>query len=335
MWARCRRLLPAVPPAAAALSFVASGVGSGSGGGGPKGRLRGLASNCEQGNDDALSISVGCYNVLCSTYAVKWGEREGVGGNGATNWSLRWPVMCNIINRARWDVVCLQEVERTDVDEITSGLGDGYTTFYFKHQKRPPDGLMIAVRTKAFHMKTTPMELQHNGVAFGGVDLVHRASGRKVRVVTAHCRGRNAAQLEALADFAEDCREEPDVTVVTGDFNEDFSTSDRTGVRCPFPEGRAGTYTTLLREPELPMLSRPPHKQGEDQKSGKGKIDWIFVRGNGRSQSVIELFRDPASRLAILSSHAPCAATGHWPSDHGAEALSIRLLSSPKAKPQL
>jgi len=333
MWARCRRLLPVVPPAAAALGFVS--VGGGGSGSGPTNRLRGPALHCEQRSDAPPSISVGCYNVLCSTYAVKWGEREGVGCDGASNWSLRWPVMRNIIARAHWDVVCLQEVEHTDVEEIASGLGDEYTTFYFKHQKRPPDGLMIAVRTKAFQGELAPIELQHNGVAFGCVDFVHRASGRKVRVVTSHCRGGNAAQLEALSDFADGGREEPDVTVVTGDFNEDFSTPDRTGVRCPFPEGRTGSYTTLLREPELPALSRPPHKQGKDQTSGKGKVDWIFVRGNTRSRSSVELFRDPASRLAILSSHAPCEPTGQWPTDHGAEALSIRLLPTPKAKSQL
>lgn len=336
MWARCRRLLPVVPPAAAALGFAASGVGGGWAASRPMGRLRGSASNCEQQQqrDDLPSISVGCYNVLCSTYAVKWGEREGVGPTGASNWSARWPAMRGIIALARWDVVCLQEVEHTDAEEIASGLGDGYTTFYFKHERRPPDGLMIAVRTEAFHSEVVPNELQHNGVAFGCVDLRHRASGRKVRVVTAHCRGGNAPQLDALAGFAEGGRQEPDVTVVAGDFNEDFSSLDRKEVRCPFPEGRAGSYTTLPRKEGLPMLSRPPHKQGEDQKSGKGKIDWIFVSGNKRSGSAVELFRDPASRLAILSSHATCTATEQWPSDHGAEALSIRLLPLAKAKPR-
>ena len=48
-------------------------------------------------------------------------------------------------------------------------------------------------------------------------------------------------------------------------------------VACPLP----GRWETLLREEEnsdLPKFSRPPHKQAEDQKSGKGKVDWIFVR---------------------------------------------------------
>lgn len=313
MWARCSRLLPCLPPAAAAGLAAASSSS-----------LRGSPQvDCESRGGPPV-ISVGCYNVLCSTYAVKWIEREGIGKDGKSNWSLRWPVMRGIINRARWDVVCLQEVEQTDVEEIVSGLGLGYATYYFKHQKRPPDGVLIAVRSETFEGAPVPGELQHNGVAFGRVDVVHRRSGRKVRVVTAHCRGGNAAQLAALADFADEAAEASDVTIVAADFNEDFSTPDRREVRCPLPEGPAGRYLTLVREPGLPPLSRPPHKQGEDQTSGKGKIDWIFVRGSA-GRCFVELFRDQASRLAILTSHAPCSATWQWPSDHGAEAFSVQL----------
>merc|ERR1712167_455783 len=122
------------------------------------------------------AFSVGSYNVLCSTYAVKWCEREGVGPDGASNWSARWPAMRDIIARARWDLVCLQEVEHTDVEEIAGGLGDAYRTQYFKHVKRPPDGLLIAVRREAFEDAHVFGQMQYNGVAFGRVDLIHRSS---------------------------------------------------------------------------------------------------------------------------------------------------------------
>ena len=64
-----------------------------------------------------------------------------------------------------------------------------------------------------------------------------------------------------------------------------------------------------------PQVSRPPHKQLPDQKSGKGKVDYIFARG-------ARLERDAASRRAVLLSHAPCGETGEWPSDHGVEAAT-------------
>jgi len=361
MWPRCWRILPHVCPAvsgAAAMSLTLASTASagGDGSGAPRQRraggtnsLRGVAAPagqrshwwraaamaCEEvpSQGSAPVISVGCYNVLCSTYAVKWGEREGLSSDGSSNWAARWPVMRGIMQRARWDVVCLQEVEHKDAEDIAAGLGPEYAALYFKHERRPPDGLMIAVRKQAFELPIQQHQLQHRGVAFARVDLVHRASGRMVRVLTAHCRGGSHEQLEALADFADEGKGagNPDVTIVAGDFNEDFHTQDRRHVLCPLPASALGCYETLLREKNLPELSRPPNKQAADQSSGKGKVDFIFVRGTAGRCSV-ELFRDPASRLAVLSSHAACAATGEWPSDHGAEALSVRFSDGAAAR---
>jgi len=232
---------------------------------------------------------------------------------------VRWPVLRDIICSAGLDVLCMQAVEETDAPDVVRGLGAGYETFYFKHEKRPPDGLMIAVDRSRFEAGT-PREMQWAGAAIGSIDLVHLASGLRVRVVTIHARGGKADQLEALATFADDDND-CDVTVVTGDFNEDFR-SDSGVVRCPC-DSAVGSYATLHREESLPQLSRPPHKQAEDQSSGKGKIDYIFVRGRG---CVTELFRDEASLRAVLLTHQPCEATGEWPSDHGAEALCVRAV---------
>ena len=90
-----------------------------------------------------------------------------------------------------------------------------------------------------------------------------------------------------------------------GDFNEEFG--------APPWEG-AGT---AARGEGLPAVSRPPHKQDPAQNSsGKGKVDWLFVSG-------APLGHDAATEAAILRSHAPCAETGEWPSDHGIEAVAI------------
>lgn len=268
------------------------------------------------------AFSIGCYNVLCSTYAVKWNEREGVDNEGNSNWATRWPIMKDIITRAHWGVVCLQEVEHTDAQEIAVGLGGTYMTHYFKHTKRPPDGLLIAVDTSVFENPVF-VETQFNGVAFGRVDMVYKSCSSKVRVLTCHARGGNAEQLAALASFAEETND-ADVTVVTGDFNEDFSIEGCDKVRCPLPNSSASCYSTLLREDIAQKFSRPPHKQAEDQKSGKGKVDWIFVRAS-ESRCDVALFRDEASHSAMMESHKPCEATGQWPSDHGCEAFSVRI----------
>eukprot|EP00442_Polarella_glacialis_P011264 CAMPEP_0115156674 /NCGR_PEP_ID=MMETSP0227-20121206/68588_1 /TAXON_ID=89957 /ORGANISM="Polarella glacialis, Strain CCMP 1383" /LENGTH=283 /DNA_ID=CAMNT_0002567901 /DNA_START=61 /DNA_END=912 /DNA_ORIENTATION=- len=273
-------------------------------------------------------FSVGCYNVLCPTYAVKWNEREGVGPDGTSNWSERWAVMQDILTRASFDVVCLQEVEQLDAESIAASLGAAegpsaeYVARYFKHEKRPPDGVMIVVRRSAFEDPVFS-EMQYNGVAFGCADMRHRTSSCSVRVVTCHCRGGDEKQLAALSDFAARSGG-ADVTVVAGDFNEDFGApSESSGWRCPLQA--EGEYATMLRGESLPELSRPPHKQAEDQKSGKGKVDWIFVSARP-AVGKAKLFRDDASHAAVLESHSPCEATSQWPSDHGAEALSVRLL---------
>eukprot|EP00931_Biecheleriopsis_adriatica_P006095 TRINITY_DN107551_c0_g1_i1.p1 TRINITY_DN107551_c0_g1~~TRINITY_DN107551_c0_g1_i1.p1 ORF type:complete len:344 (-),score=68.39 TRINITY_DN107551_c0_g1_i1:36-1013(-) len=316
MWARLGRCAArALPcsPAVAAGGFLASSSFP-----------RPIATNCDSAPS---SFRVGCYNVLCSTYAVKWKEQQGVGPDGLSNWPSRWPAMRDIIKRAEFDVLCLQEVEHTDVEAIVADLGGSYQTHYFKHRVRPPDGVLIAVRADAFEATPAWREKDDSGVAFAGVDIVHRSSGARVCVVTGHMRGKKPQQLKAFSEFADESSN-ADVTVITADFNEDFSSTGT--LQCPFAESARGCYATLLREEGLPALSRPPNKQAEDQKSGKGKVDWIFVRGHAPDVHV-EVFRDEASRRAILESHAPCEATGDWPSDHGCEALSVRVGAVPKS----
>jgi len=55
---------------------------------------------------------------------------------------------------------------------------------------------------------------------------------------------------------------------------------------------------------------------------GKGKIDYVFVRGNSSSCKVC-LERGPKATYALLESHQAIEATGEWPSDHGCEAVTV------------
>ena len=72
----------------------------------------------------------------------------------------------------------MQEVEHTDGAEIAQGLGPKYRAFYFKHAKRLPDGVMIALHDAAFECPSTPVELQYREVAFGRVDVVPGRAAR-------------------------------------------------------------------------------------------------------------------------------------------------------------
>mmetsp|Transcript_31644 Transcript_31644/g.58139 ORF Transcript_31644/g.58139 Transcript_31644/m.58139 type:complete len:332 (-) Transcript_31644:10-1005(-) len=282
------------------------------------------------------SISIGCYNLLCPTYGVKWKEREAMNDEGTSNWAQRWPVMAGILQRAHLDIVCLQEVEQAEVEGITRDLGPEYKVYFFKHKVRPPDGVMLAVRSSAFSADPVFAEVDCKGVAFGRTDLqlsVPSVENVKIRVSTAHCRGGRQEQLASLADFADEgAQAAHTITVIAADFNEDFSAQGtHDAPHCPFPTSEnLGTYRTLPREAGLAQLSRPAHKQAEGQTSGKGKIDYIWVRATPDLD--VDLFLDHASRQAVQDSHRECAETGQWPSDHGIEAFSLRVSSRPSTQ---
>ncbi|CAE7837665.1 Calm4, partial [Symbiodinium necroappetens] len=271
----------------------------------------------------APTFSICTYNLLCPTYAVKWKEQQGMAADGSSNWPVRWPVMRDILQRGQFDVLCLQEVENTELDSIVADLGSGYRAKYFKHSRRPPDGLLIAVKSSAFKASPEWILGEHQGFALGGVDLEHPC-GAKIRVVTGHMKGGRPAQLQAFAEFAS-AESSADVEILTADFNEDFAEQGRSEgvVRCPFGHEER-PYSTLPRALELPQLSRPPNKQDEGQSSGKGKVDYIWVRERTKEFRT-DMVCDPLSRRAIIESHRNCDATGEWPSDHGCEAFSVQL----------
>ncbi|CAJ1435323.1 unnamed protein product, partial [Effrenium voratum] len=139
---------------------------------------------------------------LCPTYALKWKEQQGLHAEGTSNWSVRWPVMKDIILRGNFDVLCLQEVESTEADAIAADLGPDYVTRYFKHPpKRPPDGVMIAVKKSCCKAAPSWSEHDYKGfVIFGGAEFQHH-SGARVRVANGHMRGFNQEQLREFGAF--------------------------------------------------------------------------------------------------------------------------------------
>ncbi|CAE7237444.1 unnamed protein product, partial [Symbiodinium natans] len=276
-----------------------------------------------QAQDAVPAVVSDVFSLLCPTYAVKWKEQQGLGTDGTSNWSARWPVMRDILQQGRFDVLCLQEVEVTELESIVADLGSEYQANYFKHARRPPDGLLIAVKRSTFKEAQWKVG-EYQGFAVGGVDLEHPC-GAKVRVVNGHMKGGRPAQLQAFADFAS-AESSADVEILTADFNEDFAEQGRSEgiIRCPFAQDDRRHYFTLSRALDLPQVSRPPNKQEEGQSSGKGKIDYIWVRERTKEFQAA-LVSDPLSRRAIIDSHRSCDVTGDWPSDHGCEAFSVQL----------
>lgn len=280
----------------------------------------------------AFRLLAGQYNVLCPAYGVKWGEREACEAwvskheHGGSNWAKRWPALRRVLGAATWDVLTLEELEDSIRVDVGSALENmGINLMWFHHPGRD-DALGIAYNAAVLSpvaQATRPWPPVDPKATTGRVDLRHLRSGQPVRVLVTHQRGGIAAQLTDLFDFAAADAPPGCVTLIGGDFNEDFG--DAAMAICP-------GYRTLPRGADEPSVSRPLHKQGSGQSSGKGKIDYIFVSvgadvggPDSGCMPTLSIERDASSREAILCSHAPCEETGEWPSDHGMEALTVTI----------
>jgi len=274
--------------------------------------------------DPKYAIRVGQYNVLCPTYGVKWHEREACNDyrskidHGGSNWSTRWPALLRVIGSAKWDILTLEEIEESTRDDITTGIKNlGLELIWFKHPKRK-DAVGICYRPEVFDKLGKSQRGEFATV--GRADLLHKPSKLKVSVFVTHQKGglKYRPQLADLCKFTDEVPTH-DLTIMCGDFNEDFGVN--AGAKLT-PNTRP--FKTLDRDPsEEPIYSRPKLKNMPDQTSGKGKVDYIFARAESRLS--LRLERDTASRHSLLMSHAPCKETGEWPSDHGLEALTIHI----------
>jgi len=273
-----------------------------------------------------IPFRIGQFNLLCPTYGVKWGEREACVDwrskeeHGGSNWEQRWPALLRILTAASCDVIALQELEDSMRSSLEDGLRSiGLTLAWFPHPGRA-DAVGIAFKTDDFSIENTACKdfpLDDPKATSGLVDLRHQPTGVSIRCVSTHQRGGNAVQLADTFEFA--CAGTPcsSLVLVCGDFNEDFGPSIE-----PFG------FRTLDRGEDEPVVSRPEHKQCPENKSGQGKIDYIFVKGGDEEREPVFLERDECSAETIKMSHAACVETGEWPSDHGMEALQIVVVAN-------
>ena len=167
------------------------------------------------------------------------------------------------------DVVCLQEVQESELPAFLAALGSGFTGA-MAHNDRDwwsnwvvpsipwaPNGTAIAVRRQAFSsLSFRDIPLSGDGNHAEIVEGVHRATGRRFRAASIHLdsdveanRGREANALMAELPAAAGTTD-----VVCGDFNEDAVTGKAGGIM-----RRAGFVDVLdavgNREPTHPWSS--------------------------------------------------------------------------------
>lgn len=104
-------------------------------------------------------------------------------------------------------------------------------------------------------------------VTTGRIDIMDQFDNY-FRILTTHQRGGRKEQLDELFKFSiEDINVKiykKMICIICGDFNEDFGID--TNIK---------GYSTIPRDINKNecLVSRPPHKQDESQRSGKGKVD--------------------------------------------------------------
>jgi hypothetical protein len=256
-------------------------------------------------------LTVGTWNLLHPTYAVKYREVEGIYGRTKSNWPDRAPEIGDRLLKGGLDVYLLQEVGQAQLDDLQPYVSQLYELRFAAHPGRgAKDGVAVLVRKARLQieedhtLEILAKEKDLKGQHYMSAMLVTArdvATGARVLAVSAHFYAKKAVDprgtllAELARRFAGD--NPPELVVWGGDCNEVY--------RAPF---FGGAFCTA--DGRCPTRFR-----------GTKKIDWIFVGGAALSGVV----RSEATQKFVKASSEAILATGQPPSDHLAEAVSIRM----------
>eukprot|EP01062_Namystynia_karyoxenos_P024911 TRINITY_DN19750_c0_g1_i1.p1 TRINITY_DN19750_c0_g1~~TRINITY_DN19750_c0_g1_i1.p1 ORF type:complete len:305 (+),score=65.67 TRINITY_DN19750_c0_g1_i1:133-915(+) len=244
-----------------------------------------------------FSLRVCQFNLLCPAYGVKWGELEACVDASAPperrqcNWAARWPALRRLLSMAQWDVLCMQELQEATLPSVRSATDElGMELRVWNHPGRE-DALGVAFRRSSLSCERESVAV-HGPAATGVLDLTHKVSARRVRVVCTHQKGGVAEQMAALLEAAESTpegAEAPDLTLLAGDFNEDFGAGGGLSTSAP---ARAGYKTLPLARPAARGRSTGSGREGA---RGPGRSPWSAIRSPSPACSPRT---PPAPRLA-------------------------------------
>jgi len=278
-------------------------------------------------------ITVATWNLLSPGYALKYGESEGI-TNGKDNWSIRGPIIAQLIVESQIDVLFLQEISVMPSQLRTIGkfgsmmkimkstLEKIYHIVHYTHPARAArDGCAVLLlkstfsltnwyphyvsfRSRKFMMEEENLdekfrEMDHNDVKYmvtAIAEATHIDTKRKFRFASAHWYNKKAKDPEEslLREFKNLANKDEDPVVIVwgGDLN-----------------------TT---NPHVPNFTLS--KGGKSTRQGR-IIDWILVNSEGgkfeRENIVAQKF--------IAATKRKLKETAHTPSDHFADAVSVKF----------
>jgi len=278
-------------------------------------------------------ITVATWNLLCPGYALKYSEREGL-TNGKDNWRIRGPIIAQLIADSQIDILFLQEISAIPgqlrkfgkfgsmMELMQPALERIYHIVHYTHPGRAArDGCAILLRKSTFsltnqyphyvsfrsrrwmmeeeNLDEKVREMDHNNVKYMATaiaEATHVGTKRKFRFASTHWYQKKAKDpdeslLRKLKNLAKK-DEDPVVTVWGGDLN-------TTNPFVPnFTSSKGGKPTRQRRV-----------------------IDWILINSRGgkfeRGNMVAQKF--------IAASKRKLKETAHTPSDHFADAVSVKF----------
>lgn len=264
--------------------------------------------------------TIGTYNLLHPTYAVKYLEKTGLDANCRSNWPLRAEVIANLLVDAGLDIYLLQEVGREQLSDLLRLLGDRYEETFAVHPGREArDGTAVLTRRARLQVMQScavplPSATGRPYMSAAAVCALDRASGLRLGVVSGHlyeARGKSHDPEGRIHDFLDGCLAGEsqtwryDIAVWGGDCNKGYM---------PCGQGPRGFR----------------HVPGGPKTCKSRQIDWIFF-----SPQCTGMRGAPATEKFIASTQHVIAGSGCPPSDHFGESISFAYSDVRHSLPQV
>lgn len=271
------------------------------------------------GRDSAASVDKdNTHRVLSCNIRVALDEDEAKG----LGWSARRDICLKIIKSKKPDIISLQEVLKVQADDFRKYFSsyqlfgfegpemDPHPTGYYGIAKNPilfSKDRYELLTGGTYWLSETPLVAGSKSWDTARarhanwIRIRDKKSGRDMRVVNLHLDhvSGEAKVKQARMVVEESAQYQPDfVQVLTGDFNTRFNSNVFESVRAG---GWNESYETIHGEVEAGHTGHEFQGVNYDKASSKGRIDYIWYRGNIK----------PTSSLIIKDD-----INGKYPSDH-------------------
>lgn len=267
---------------------------------------------------EIASAKAGAHRVLTCNIRVALDEDEAKG----VGWSARKDICLKVINSKKPDIICLQEVLKVQADDFRKHFSsfqlfgfdgpemDANPTGYHGIAKNPilfSKDRYELLTGGTYWLSETPLVAGSKSWETARarhanwVRLRDKKTGKELRIVNLHLDhvSGEAKIQQAKMVVEESAQYQPDfIQILTGDFNTRFDSKVFESVR---NGGWKESYETIHGQKEAGHTGHEFQGTNYDKASSKGRIDYIWYRGNIKPESA-SIIKDSVN--------------GKFPSDH-------------------